>query len=107
MNPQSQPSGREFGELVGEVRAISGQITEMQARNTREISSVLAAIGEVRHEMTEKAPDSWVKDIDIRTDRLEAIVDKGSGAAILVRIARSGFVALVAVLGILVGKGGL
>jgi hypothetical protein len=105
--PDSQPSGREFGELVGEVRAVSKQLADMQQRNSSEHASVIAAIGEVRRDLNTKASKTWVKEIADRTDKLESIKDEGSGAAKLIRVMQGAVVAGVAILAFVIGKGGV
>lgn len=105
--PDSQPSGREFGELVGEVRAIGRQLSKMEQTNSTEHASVIAAIGEVRRDLNTKASKTWVKEIDGRTDKLESIADEGSGAARLIRVTQGALVAVLAILAFFAGKGGI
>jgi phage-related tail protein len=58
------PGEREFGELIGEVRAIAKQITDLQRNNTAE------------HEANSRK----LERIENRIDSLEATRDKFGGA---------------------------
>lgn len=101
------PSEKEFGELLGEVKAIGRQIAKMEQTNSTEHASVIAAVGEVRRDLNMKASKTWVKEIADRTDKLESIRDEGSGAAKLIRIAQGALVAGVVFAGFVLGKGGV
>lgn len=104
--PDSEPSGREFGEVASEVRAISNQLSEMQRRTSAEYASVMNSLREIRRDMNAKASKVWVREIDERTDKLKSIADEGSGAAKLARVAQGAIGAGIGILGYVIGQGG-
>jgi predicted phage tail protein len=107
VTPESDhPSGKEFGELRGEVRSIGRHLAEMQERSSRDQTALLTAIDGLRRDINTKASKGWVKEIDERTDVLKSLADEGSGAAKLARVAQGAIGAGIGILGYVLGQGG-
>lgn len=80
---------KEFGELIGQVKAMNGRLDSMQQANTREHDDVVNRIEQMRTDVTTRLNNHAG-----RIDSLEQTRDKGSGAAWAIRIGQ-GFVFLL------------
>lgn len=101
------PSEKEFGELIGEVKAIGRQIADMERRNSEEHAAVITRLDGLRSDLDRKASEEWVKEHDGRIDSLEQTRDEGKGAAWAVKFAQGVGLFLIGLLGLLLAKGGV
>jgi hypothetical protein len=99
------PDDREFGELIGSVKAIGEQLVEMRAANSAEHASVERHLTEIRSVLGTKADTRTIQTHEQRIDSLEKTRDEGSGAARLVRVVQGAGALLLAAAALLVGKG--
>lgn len=99
------PNDREFGELIGEVKALGKAISAMQARNSDDHATVLAELGRLGSKLDGKVNWKWMTEQNLpdRVDSLESTRDKGTGKWDLLKGAVGAGIAL---LGILAGNGG-
>jgi len=100
------PGEREFGELIGEVKALGTQLSEMQRRNSDEHTSVIQRLDGLRADLDRKAPQESVRGHELRIDSLEKTRDEGSGAARLVRVVQGAGVLGLMLLTYLASRGG-
>lgn len=101
------PDDREFGELIGEVKAIGTQLVEMRATNSAEHAKVEGHLTEIRAALASKADTSTIHTHEQRIDSLEKTRDEGSGAARAIRVAQGVGLFLLAALPFLLVKGGV
>jgi hypothetical protein len=75
------PSEREFGELVGAVKALGREIREMRAANSDDHASVASRLDQIDVKLDRKVDREWMAEQDLpqRVDKLESSRDKISG----------------------------
>jgi hypothetical protein len=101
------PDDREFGELIGEVKAIGSQLVEMRSANSAEHASVERHLTEIRAALATKADTRTIQTHEQRIDSLEKTRDEGSGAARAIRVAQGVGLFILAALPFLIFKGGV
>ena len=101
------PNDREFGELIGSVKAIGEQLAEMRAANSVEHATVERHLTEIRAALTTKADTATIQTHERRIDSLEKTRDEGSGAARAIRVAQGVGLFILAALPFLLVKGGV
>jgi hypothetical protein len=103
------PTNREFGELTGEVKALSTQMTRMEDANSREHTAVMNRIdslaSEIRRALEAKASKDWVAQIDTEVDSLKTSRDQATGAFRLGGILKGVATFIIAAFGYILGGG--
>lgn len=101
------PDEREFGELLGEMKGVRQQISDMQARNSEEHGRVMERLQKVEDKLDRRVDWKWMNEQDLpdRVDRLEAKRDERRGQAALVKIAEGIALFAIALIGLLATKG--